>query len=107
MSKYHARRVKEDNKTFDSKAEHRRYCELKLLEKVGKIMDLSVHPSFPIFIDKIKICNVIFDFEYIELSSKLKVLEDVKGVDLPMSRIKRKLFTAKYPDRVLRILRAK
>lgn len=106
MSKYNSRHVKEDGHTFDSKAEHKRYCELKLLLRSGLIAKLEVHPSYPIMIGEVKICNVIFDFRYVHASNQI-IIEDVKGRDLPMSRIKRKLFKAKYPDSDLRILTAR
>lgn len=45
-NKFHAIKVRRDGYTFDSKAEDRRYCELRLLERAGEISDLQVHPSF-------------------------------------------------------------
>ena len=46
MSKYNAKRVKRDGYTFDSKAEAKRYWELKQLEKAQEIAFLEVHPKF-------------------------------------------------------------
>lgn len=42
MSKYHSRRVSVDGIVFDSQREAQRYCELKLLEKKGKISQLAL-----------------------------------------------------------------
>ena len=33
---------------FDSKAEHDRYIELKLMERAGQIRDLECHPSYEV-----------------------------------------------------------
>ena len=41
-NKYHAKKVKEDGEVYASKKEHRRYCELKLLERAGKINSFSM-----------------------------------------------------------------
>lgn len=45
-NKYRAVAVKEDGMRFDSKAEHRRYCDLRNLEKAGEIESLIIHPIF-------------------------------------------------------------
>ncbi len=94
MSKYGAKKVKEDGYTFDSKAEHKRYGQLKLLRDAGHITDLNVHPDYVIAINGQKICKVILDFDYIE-SGKL-ITEDVKGMDTSISKLKRKLVKACY-----------
>ena len=92
--KYYAKKVKEDGYTFDSKAEHKRYGQLKLLLKGGYIKDLVIHPKYPIEINGQKICNVILDFKYIDVPRGTMVIEDVKGVDPYVSKLKRKLVKA-------------
>ena len=107
MNKFNAQRVKADGYTFDSLAEHRRYCELKLLEKAGEIEKIIVHPSFPIVVRGKNICYVELDFSYRIRNPKrpfhLKY-EDVKGFDTAVSKLKRKLFHACYPELELEIL---
>lgn len=44
--KYHSKKVVKDGKTFDSKKEYRRYCELSMLEKAGIITDLKTQVPF-------------------------------------------------------------
>lgn len=46
MSKYGNRKVVADGRTFDSKKEYRRYCELKLLERAGVISELELQKPF-------------------------------------------------------------
>lgn len=90
-TKYNAKKVKLDGYTFDSKAEAKRYSELCLLRKVRAIDQFEIHPKFPIVINGVKVCTVILDFQYWDESLRTTVYEDVKGVDTPMSRLKRKL----------------
>ncbi len=46
VSKYHSRKITRDGEVFDSVKEYRRWCELKLLEKAGKITDLKRQVPF-------------------------------------------------------------
>lgn len=97
-NKYGAVKTVVDGITFDSKAEARRYQELKLLQRGGKIIALKVHPVYPIpngTLDGVDghICNVELDFEYFRDDW---VFEDVKGQDNALSRLKRKLVEAFY-----------
>ena len=41
MSKYHNKKVTIDGVTWDSEKEYHRWCELKLLERAGKIFNLQ------------------------------------------------------------------
>ena len=45
-AKYGNTKVKVDGITFDSKAEARRYGELKLLERAGEITSMELQPTF-------------------------------------------------------------
>jgi uncharacterized protein DUF1064 len=94
MNKYGAIRVKCDGITFHSKREAARYRELLLLVKAKQIKDLVLQPKFPIEINGQHVCNVIGDFEYIE--GKIWVVEDVKGFDTAISKLKRKMVKAFY-----------
>lgn len=95
-SKYGAKKVKLDGYTFDSQAEASRYGELLFLQRAGKISDLIVHPKYEIRFQKEKVCDVVLDFRYWEEGEKRYIFEDVKGLDTPMSKLKRKLLKAFY-----------
>ena len=97
-SKYGAIRTVVDNITFDSKAEARRYGELKWMEKVGDVSEIIVHPHFSISVNGILICMVELDFQY--LAKDKRTFEDVKGRDNALSRLKRKLVEAQYGIKV-------
>ncbi len=94
MSKYNAVRTEVDGFIFDSKAEARRYSELKLAEQAGEITALELQPKFSIDINGKHICTYIADFKYTDNRTGRTVIEDVKGVKTPVYRLKKKLVEA-------------
>ena len=46
MSKYNSKKIKVGGMVFDSQKEYRRWCELKLLERAGKISKLKRQVTF-------------------------------------------------------------
>ena len=104
MSKYHSKKIMIDGITFDSKREAKRYCELKLLERAGKIKDLSLQHKFelqPSFKKKgktIRAITYIADFVYFDFDRMQNVVEDVKGFKTKEYLLKKKLFEYKFPD---------
>lgn len=87
--KYKNVRVKEDGITFDSKAEAKRYKQLKLMQMMGQICDLKVHPRYPIVVNDVKVCTYVGDFEYRD--HRGTHVEDVKGVKTSVFKLKAKL----------------
>ena len=100
MNKYRAKKVSLDGYVFDSKAEARRYGELKLVLRAKGINRLRVHQRFPLFVNGIKIATYIADFTYYEQKhNDGLVVEDVKSpvtAKLPAFRMKKKLMLALY-----------
>lgn len=96
VTKYGNKPCEVDGFKFDSRAEARRYNELKLLEHAGEISELELQPNFPLFIGTTLICTYIADFRY--LSNGRSVTEDVKSPAsrTPQYRIKAKLVKALY-----------
>lgn len=109
-NKFHNQPVKAEGFSFDSKKEYRRYKELKLLADNGEITNLQVHPRFeivPAFKRNGKTIKATYyeaDFMYIENGFEWKV-EDVKGAETDLWKLKRKLFLLKYPDHELRVIK--
>ncbi len=111
-NKFNARKVKADGYTFDSGAEYRRYCELKLLLGAGEISELDVYPKFelqPKFKDHTgkteKAITYKADFGYLE--NGVCVVEDVKGgkaTQTPRFRVIVRLFKFKFRDIDFRIV---
>lgn len=96
-NKYRNNKVEYDGIIFDSKKEAKRYAELKLLERTGKIKELRRQVPFTL-IPKIfdqngkciqRACKYYADFVY-KLNGKL-VVEDTKGVRTSEYKIKKKL----------------
>lgn len=96
-NKYKNNKVEYDGILFDSKKEAKRYAELKLLERTGRIKELRRQVPFTL-IPKIldqngkciqRACKYYADFVY-KLNGKL-VVEDTKGVRTAEYKIKKKL----------------
>lgn len=94
-SKYGAVAACVDNLWFASRAEARRYSELKLLERAGEISRLLLQPRYPLVVDGVKIGEYRADFSYLDKTGAVVVV-DVKGVETPVFKIKRRLFEALY-----------
>jgi len=96
-SKFGAIRTTVDGITFASKAEARRYQELRLLEKAGEIWNLKLQRSFVLDVptdgDDEPIGASRADFAYNE-SERAYVVEDVKGFQTEISKFKLKLMAA-------------
>lgn len=101
MSKYNNRKIRVGGEVFDSKREYNRWCELRLLERSGKICNLQRQVKFRL-IDSQKTperterpCDYIADFVYYENDGS-RVVEDCKGMRTDVYKIKRKLMLEKY-----------
>ena len=117
--KYGSKKVRVDGIVFDSKREANRYCELKLLQRAGKIKNLELQKVFELIptqrepetmtkTGKVKKGKVIeqaikyvADFAYIE-NGKL-VVEDTKGFRTRDYIIKRKLMLYVYGIKIKEI----
>ena len=96
MTKYGAIKTTVDGLTFPSKREANRYALLRILEKGGKIQNLEVQPTYDIAINGTHVCKVKLDFRYFDIDRNRIVIEDSKGMDNPLSRLKRKLVEAAH-----------
>lgn len=101
-SKYGNVKTKVDGITFDSKAEAKRYSELKMLEKSGVISNLELQPRFEICPrvkwngKTIAKRSYVADFKYTE--NGIDIVEDVKGMRTSVYILKRSLFLNQYPE---------
>jgi len=89
--KYGAKAVVIDGKTFPSKAEGRRYEELKLMQREGIIRDLQLQPRYPIRISGVLVTTYVADFRYFDVERGQEVVEDVKGFVTDVYKLKKKL----------------
>ena len=108
-SKYKNKKTQIDMYIFDSTKEAKRYRELKLLEMAGEISNLELQPRFLLqesFKKNGKTyrkIEYVADFKYIEKGKT--IVEDVKGIQTDVFKLKHKLFEKKYPDLELRIIK--
>lgn len=109
MNKYRNKKVIVEDYVFDSLQESKRYKELKLLLRAGQISNLELQPHF-LLQDSFKKngktyrkIEYIADFKYIENGKT--IVEDVKGIQTDVFKLKHKLFEKKYPDLELRIIK--
>ena len=120
--KYGAVATVVDGVRFSSKAEARRYQELRLLEKAGKIEALELQPAFVLTTQLTTgtirgagkalagkfpvIGKYVADFKYYRLEAPCDwVVEDVKGYDLPLAKWKRKHTEAQYGVKIVLVKR--
>jgi len=100
--KYNAKKFEVDGVVFDSHKEARRYQELKLLQRAGKISGLTLQPElvlqdgFERDGKKYRAIKYVADFQYVQ-DGKV-VVEDTKGYKTKEYLIKRKMFLKNYPD---------
>lgn len=94
VNKYHNKKTN----GFDSKKEAKRYCELKLLERAGKISDLRTQVPY-IVIEKSKYGRAVryyADFVYFDKDTNQIVVEDTKGFRTDIYKLKKRLLAEKY-----------
>ena len=123
MSKYKAKKASVDGIEFDSRKEANRYCELKLLQRAGKIQNLELQKAIELIpaqreriinpkngkVKKGKVIEravtYVADFVYTE--NGRMVIEDVKGYKgggaYAVFTIKRKLLLYKYGIKIKEI----
>ena len=94
-NKFNAKRVTIDGREYDSKAEARRGELLITLEKAGKIGGLERQRRFPLLSSSGElITTYVCDFAYWSHERDRFVVEDVKGVETPVFKLKRKMMRA-------------
>jgi|TARA_R100001530_G_scaffold87212_1_gene60727 hypothetical protein len=94
--KYGAIATTVDGIRFASKKEANRYGFLKSLERANRVKNLELQPKFPCVVNGKKICTYIADFRYTDEDGS-EVIEDVKGVETAVFKLKKKLVESLYP----------
>lgn len=98
--KYRNKPTEVDGYKFGSKAEAKRWTDLKLLQAAGRIRNLECQHSskaactFRLEVNGMLIARYVADFVYEEAPAWVKVIEDKKGYPTPIYRLKRKLMEA-------------
>jgi len=95
-SKYHAIPTVIDGIRFASKSEAKRYGQLKLLQLAGEIRWFTCQVPFHLGAG----VRYVSDFLIVYADGQVEV-EDVKGVETAMFKVKRRLFEAAYQPLVV------
>ena len=123
MSKYKAKKASVDGIEFDSRKEANRYCELKFLQRAGKIQNLELQKAIELIpaqreadtigkrggIIKGKVIEkaVFYRADFVYTENGETVVEDVKGYKgggaYAVFTIKRKLLLYKYGIKIKEI----
>lgn len=98
-NKYGARKVIIDGQHFDSQREANRWWDLRMLEKGGQISQLERQVPYVLAQAvtlhgarrKKPALRYVADFRYFDVKAGHFVVEDAKGYESPISRIKRHL----------------
>jgi len=108
QNKYHNKKTTVDGIEFASIKEAKRYQELKWLEKAGMITQLTLQETWiliPPFEKNGKKYRAIFyqsDFSYTENGKR--IVEDTKGFETAVFKLKKKMFEYEYPNLELRVI---
>ena len=95
-NKYHAIPTVIDGIRFASKSEAKRYGQLKLLQMAGEIRWFTCQVPFQLGAG----VRYVSDFLIVYTDGRVEV-EDVKGIETAMFKVKRKLFEAAYQPLVV------
>ena len=93
-NKYNARKTQVNGHTFDSQREARRYRDLQLLERAGRLHSLRLQVPYPLEVAGEQIGKYVADFVYTENDEE--VIEDSKGYRTPLYRWKKKHLEKQY-----------
>lgn len=78
-SKYNNRRVQTEDGWFDSQRELKRWGELKLLERAGKIQNLRRQVSYELIPKRGRLRKIVYVADFVYEDSGREVVEDSKG----------------------------
>ena len=88
---------------FDSKAEAKRWGELRLLERANQIRDLERQVTYRLEVNSELVSRYVADFRYFDRARSKWVVEDVKGVRTPEFKLKAKLMKAIHRIEVIEV----
>jgi hypothetical protein len=106
MPKYNAKRTEIDGIQFDSRVEGKYYEYLKQQQQEGLIKRFELQPIFTLqegfrkYGKYFRPILYVADFKVYLNDGSVQII-DVKGFETPDFRIKRKLFEAKYPFKLI------
>lgn len=109
-TKYGSRKTEVDGILFDSRREASRYSELKMLERGKAITGLQLQPEFELqagFRDNKGVWRrpITYKADFLYIEEGKTIVEDVKGMQTDVFKIKMKMFLKQYPTIDFRIVK--
>lgn len=112
-TKYHSRQTTVDGIKFASRIEAERFIQLRLMAKAGVIRDLKLQPEFQIFKgyvdpetgEKVRSRYYVADFQYTDVDAHKVIVEDTKGIETDVFRLKWDYVRSEYPQFEFRMLK--
>ena len=113
MTKYHSKQTIVNGIKFPSILEADRYQQLLLLLRAGEITNLKLQVEFVInqaYTDaetgeRMRSVVYVADFVYFDMRTKRTVIEDTKGIETAVFKIKWRQIKELYPQYDFRILK--
>lgn len=96
-NKYRATKIDYKGIRFDSKLEGRVYEDLEFQLNSGHLKEIHRQVKIPLMVNGVLICTYICDFKTIDKHGQVTYVE-AKGLELPVFKIKLKLFMALLPE---------
>jgi hypothetical protein len=96
-NKYNAKKQTYNGNKYDSTLEAKVAEDLDWQLKSGDLIEVKRQVKIPLMVNKILICNYYMDFKVIDKHGQVKYIE-VKGMELPLWQMKKKLFIALLPE---------
>lgn len=92
--------------TYDSLAEARYAAQLDIRLKAGQILEWERQVTVPLIVNGSLVGRMIADFKITHLNQRQEFIE-VKGMVLPIYKLKLKLFRELYPDTLYTVVNSK
>ena len=96
-NKYNAKKQTYNGQKYDSTLEAKVAEEFDWLLKSGELKEVKRQVKVPLMVNQILICNYYMDFVTTDKHGQVKYVE-VKGMELPVWQLKKKLFLALLPE---------
>lgn len=100
-SKYRANPVVTHEGRFDSTGEYDRWCELKLLQRAGKIRHLARQVGWPLDVNGQNLGRYVCDYKYFDVTTCEWIVEDFKGFSTPLYKWKKAHMEAQHGITIL------
>lgn len=96
-NKFNAKKQTYNGNKYDSTLEAKVAEDLDWQLKSGDLIEVKRQVKIPLMVNKVLICNYYMDFRVIDKHGEIKYIE-VKGMELPLWQMKKKLFIALLPE---------